>query len=104
METKGCSANDYDHDVEEDVRPYLDNKHPQRAPIPGWCLVTASDKALGDPKMYFLLFDTYKEAAERGGRYILDDIQAERPVEIINLDSNARWVANTATVSYERTQ
>lgn len=75
----GQEARDYDEGEEEDPRPYLTGEQECEQ----WCCVTEHDG-----KHFFLpTFHTADQAAARAVEYVEDDIWAETPVEVHNLDT-----------------
>lgn len=73
-----AEPDDYDFDVEEDVRPYFKRKAPRR-----FVCVTEHD---GKP--FFLpSFDTAEAAMARAVEYVHDDLFDEQPVAVVDLDS-----------------
>lgn len=73
---------DYDHDSEEDLRPYF-NREVEPAK---WCCVTLHHY---DVEKHFFLprFNTSAEACERAVEYVDDDIFHELPECVVDLDT-----------------
>jgi hypothetical protein len=80
----GCTADDYAHDVEEDVRPYLTGSRE----IDRWCCVTVNYSSCAHAKWFFLpCFGTAEEAQIRSIEFADDDIFEEIPVAVVDLDT-----------------
>lgn len=72
-------ADDYDEDVEEDLRPYLE----PGARISRWMPITEH----GDKMYLYPCYGTLEAAVDRLEEYAADDIFAEVPCGVIDLDT-----------------
>lgn len=82
------TVDDYDTDVEEDLRPYFNGKEE----IGRYCCVTAHDYDLGSKYFFLVSFDTLEQAQSRATEFMADDLYAERPISIVDLDTGERWL------------
>lgn len=78
-----AAADDYDTDCEEDPRPYLRGRLACRRFV---CVTQHEGKPFFLPH-----FDTPTEAQARAVEYVNDDLYAEAPVCVVDLDSDQRW-------------
>jgi len=86
---------DYDEEVEEDPRPYLAGDKP----ISRYVCVTSHDE-----KTFFLpTFDDRFDAQARAVEYVHDDIWAEYPVEVFDLDTGTHFNPVWQTMSWRMT-
>lgn len=83
---------DYDEGEEEDPRPFVDG----RVPCERYVVVTANPvPGNGESKTFFLpIYDTLEAAKARAIEFAQDDVFAEIPVAIVDLESDARFLPN----------
>lgn len=85
----------YDKDVEEDLRPYLSGKKE----IQRYAAVTLHHYDEGGFKHFiYPAYDTRRGAQDRAVEFAHDDIFAEGPVMVVNLDTGATYTAKTKWV------
>ena len=85
---------DYDVEVEEDVRQYFGD---DAVPLSQYCAVTAHDG-----KMFFYpVYDHLSTAVARAVEYAQDDIYAETPVEVCDLDNGCSYLPNWASLQFD---
>ena len=83
LEGYGYMGNEWDHDCEEDVRPYLSGEVPLEQYI---CVTSHGDK------LYFYSFQNLRMAQERGVEYVGDSLFDEMPFVVIDIDTGDQWV------------
>lgn len=94
----GQAVEDYDSDVEEDLRPYLNEGHPEpKAPGRYVCVTQHGEKTFFLP-----FFDSLGEAQERAVEYVNDDIFAEQPVEVFDLDTGEAHMPEWSKIEWEK--
>lgn len=83
------TPDDYDTGAEEDPRPYF----AREAALGRYVCVTANPvPGNSDGKTFFLpRFDDLADAQARAIEFADDDVFAEMPVEIVDLDTGRRW-------------
>lgn len=86
----------YDKDVEEDLRPYLSGKKQ----VHRYAAVTLHhyDESGGFKYFIYPAFDTLRCAQCRAVEFARDDIFAEAPAMVVNLDTGATYAARTKWV------
>lgn len=93
VKSYGSSPDDFDEDVEEDIRPYYSGeKYPEK-----FLLVTAN----GD-KPFFLTLETLADAFFRGVEYASNDIFIETPLEVVDLDTGTSWVPKWSSLQWRK--
>ncbi len=86
LEKYGASVEDYDHDVEEDLRPYFECD--DTAEVGRYCCVTVNYSSHGGAKFFFLPeFEDLNDAQDRAVEFMHDGIFEEIPVEVVDLDT-----------------
>lgn len=83
MQEHRAEPDDYDAGEEEDVRPYLTGR---RAPRRFVCVTEHNDKPFFLPT-----FDDAETAQARAVEYMYDDLFAEIPVAVVDLDTGERY-------------
>lgn len=84
------TVEDYDEEVEEDLRPYFSNR--DRIELGRYCCVTVNYSSHGHAKYFFLpRFETSSDARQRAYEFISDEIFEEIPVEVVDLDTGEAW-------------
>jgi len=81
MDNWGIVPDDYDEDCEEDLRPYFADDAEEG---PGqWCAVTEHDSKV----FLYPAYPSKESAVWRLEEYVADDIYAETPVGVFDLDT-----------------
>lgn len=84
---------DYDHEVEEDVRPYISGD----SLCEQFLCIT-----LHDDKPYFLPDFGNRDGAElRAVEYINDDLFSEIPLAVVDLDSGKEWTPDWDSLQWK---
>ena len=78
----------------EDLAPWLDGE----VPLPEWIAVTRH----GGDYTYLYPERTFTEAVAAAECHMLDSIHEEQPVEVVTLDTGARWVPQSVLVNWEQ--
>ena len=83
IESYGHEPDDYDAGEEEDPRIYLDGTET----LERFCCVTAH----GEKTFFLPAFDAPAVAMARAVEYATDNIWAETPVAVVDLDTGREW-------------
>ena len=90
----GMKVDDYDEEVEEDLRPYFRGEKE----VGMWCCVTMHDE-----KPFFLPeFDNIEAAQSRAIEFARDNIFQEVPEAVVNMDTGDVWYPNYDTLGWRR--
>lgn len=88
METYCIDVGDYEEEVEEDIRPYVEGCLPVQVPLSQFMAITY---CLGNHMPYksffYPIFDTFEDAMDRAERFINDDACQEFPKAVLDLDT-----------------
>lgn len=91
----GAEAENYDTECEEDPRPYLSGEKPCGRYV---CVTMHGEKPFFLPE-----FDDIEAAVARAVEYVTDDIFAEIPAEIVDLDTGEVRVPDWTKLHWKRT-
>lgn len=88
LDADGSDAEDYDHEVEEDIRPLVAGEKEI-----GRYICVTMNLSFSEGKLFYLSFNDLGQAISRAEEYDRDDIFEEFPVKVVDLDTGEEHFA-----------